>query len=312
VLAAPRHGRQAHGYDAAGTVSDESKPRHRGPDGKPGASTPRLRGPFLSKHSIGVFDSGVGGLSVLRSLRRELPHEDFVYVADGGHAPYGERDDPYLVERARAITHHLLARHQIKALVIACNTATAAAIQRLRQEHPGLPIVGVEPALKPAAAASVTRRIGVMATRSTLASAKYRALLTSLQGQGEFISQACDGLAHAIEHHDTTKMIALCAQYTSQMGQFGNAPGQIDSLVLGCTHYAFADAELRALVGTAVRIVDTGEPVAKRTRQVLASSLAQREHPGRCQFETSGDPVPIQTAMRRWLQLAGPVGVLPV
>ncbi|MEN9398637.1 MAG: glutamate racemase, partial [Pseudomonadota bacterium] len=299
-------------YDAAGTASDEPNPRHRSPDGKPGASTPRLRGPFLSEHSIGVFDSGVGGLSVLRSLRMELPREDFIYVADGAHAPYGERDDQYLVERARTITHHLLVRHQIKALVIACNTATAAAIQRLRQEHPGLPIVGVEPALKPAAAASATHRIGVMATRSTLASAKYRALLTALQGQAEFISQACDGLAQAIEHHDTTKIIALCAQYTGQIGQFGSEPGQIDSLVLGCTHYAFADAELRALVGPAVRILDTGEPVAKRTRQVLASRLAQRADPGQCQFETSGAPTLLQTAIQRWLQLAGPVGALPV
>jgi len=301
-----------HGYDAAGTASDEPNPRHRRPDGKPGAYIPRLRGPFLSEHSIGVFDSGVGGLSVLRSLRLELPREDFIYVADGGHAPYGERDDEYLVERARAITHHLLARYRIKALVIACNTATAAAIQRLRQEYPGLPIVGVEPALKPAAAASATHRIGVMATRSTLASAKYRALLTSLQGQAEFVSQACDGLAHAIELHDTTKIVALCAQYTSQLGQFGVEPGQIDSLVLGCTHYAFAEAELRVLVGPAVRILDTGEPVAKRTRQVLASLLAQRAGPGQCRFETSGEPALLQTAIQRWLQLAGPVGALPV
>ena len=266
----------------------------------------------MSEHSIGVFDSGVGGLSVLRSLRLELPREDFVYVADSGHAPYGERDDEYLVERARAITKHLLTRYQIKALVIACNTATAAAIQRLRQEHPGLPIVGVEPALKPAAAASATHRIGVMATRSTLASAKYAALLTALQGQAAFINQACDGLAQAIEHHDTTKIVALCAQYTSQIGQFGAEPGQIDSLVLGCTHYAFAQAELRALVGPAVRILATGEPVAKRTRQVLASRLAQRADPGQCHFESSGVPALLQTAIQRWLQWPNPVGALPV
>ena len=131
------------------------------------------------RHPIGVFDSGVGGLSVLRALRAELPHEDFIYVADAGFAPYGEREECFVVQRSRFITQHLLAHEQrpIKALVIACNTATAASIHLLRQELPSLPIVGVEPALKPAVASSRTKRIGVMATRGTLASAKFKALL---------------------------------------------------------------------------------------------------------------------------------------
>ena len=131
---------------------------------------------------IGVFDSGVGGLSVLRALRAELPQEHFVYFADSGHAPYGERDTAQVLARARAITTELLERHDIKALVIACNTATAVAIHLIRAEHPGLPIIGVEPALKPAAALTRTRRVGVMATRGTLESAKFAALLDSLCG----------------------------------------------------------------------------------------------------------------------------------
>lgn len=266
----------------------------------------------VSEQSIGVFDSGVGGLSVLRSLCQELPHEDFVYIGDSGHAPYGERDDDYLLARAHAITNYLIERHHVKALVIACNTATAAAIHDLRLQHPSLPIVGVEPALKPAVAASITRRIGVMATRSTLSSNKYAALLASLQGQAEFISQACDGLAHAIEVDDTTKTIALCDRYISQIGTFGREPGQIDTLVLGCTHYAFAGAHFHELLGPAVQILDTGEPVAKRTHHVLSTHLSRRLSPGTCSFETSGTPAQLQAAVQRWLKLPALAHSLPV
>ena len=218
---------------------------------------------------IGVFDSGVGGLSILRALRAELPQEHFVYFADSGHAPYGERDTAQVLARARAITTELLERHDIKALVIACNTATAVAIHLIRAEHPGLPIIGVEPALKPAAALTRTRRVGVMATRGTLESAKFAALLDSLCGLATFILQPCDGLSDAIERQDTPKIIALCDHYTLGMGQFGSKEGQVDTLVLGCTHYPFAADLLQARVGPSVRLVDTGEPVARHTRQLL-------------------------------------------
>lgn len=155
---------------------------------------------------VGVFDSGVGGLSILKALRAELPHEDFVYVADSGFAPYGERDESFVVERSRKIIRHLLAPDlAIKALVIACNTATAAAIHLLRQDYPLLPIIGVEPALKPAVVNSETGRIGVMATRGTLNSRKFGALLDSLAGQASFVCQPCDGLADAIERDDVSK-----------------------------------------------------------------------------------------------------------
>lgn len=116
---------------------------------------------------VGVFDSGIGGFSVLRALRAELPHQPFVYVADSGHAPYGERESGHVIERSQAIARHLIQAHDIQALVVACNTATAAAIALLREQHPELPIIGVEPALKPAAQVSRTHRVGVMATRST-------------------------------------------------------------------------------------------------------------------------------------------------
>jgi glutamate racemase len=257
---------------------------------------------------IGVFDSGIGGLSILKALLAELPSESFVYVADSGHAPYGERDPAHVIERSGRIASHLLDQFRIKALVIACNTATAAAIQVLRQQHPGLPIVGVEPALKPAVASSQTRRIGVMATRGTLTSAKFGSLLDSLQAQAEFICQPCDGLADAIEHDDGTKIELLCTSYTKAMGDFGTAPGQMDTLVLGCTHYHFAETRLRTLLGSRVQLIDSGTPVARQTRRVLQTHalLASHSKPS-IQFYTTGPTDILHAAVQRWLHLEGTV-----
>ena len=259
-----------------------------------------------TQRPIGVFDSGMGGLSILGALRAELPHEDFVYVADSGHAPYGERDDHHVIARSRVITDYLRTRHGIKALVMACNTATAAAIHLLRQEHPDLPIIGVEPALKPAVNQSKTRRIGVMATRGTLGSAKFRALVESLAGQADFVCQPCDGLADAIEREDTPKIRALCAYYLSATGRFGIKTGEIDTLVLGCTHYPFASEHLAKLVGPAVRLIDNGEPVARQTRRMLpsiSSNLAQ----GQSRLFTTGNAAALQHAAQHWLGLRVPV-----
>jgi glutamate racemase len=262
---------------------------------------------------IGVFDSGIGGLSILKALRAELPLECFVYVADSGHAPYGERDDGHVIARARAITHYLRTHHQIKLLVVACNTATAAAIQTIRHEHPDLPIVGVEPALKPAVLSSHTRRIGVMATRGTLASAKFQALLNRLAGQAEFICQPCDGLADAIEHADTTKTVALCNEYTRAMGPFGTQVGQIDRLVLGCTHYPFASEQLRALLGPQIHLLDAGEPVARQTRRVLqADHMLAESGTQKITLCATGSTPTLLAAAQRWLQLDQAVHLLHI
>ena len=146
---------------------------------------------------IGVFDSGVGGLSVLRALRTALPLERFIYFADSAHAPYGEKGDAYVLQRSSAITERLIHEHGIKALVVACNTATAAAIAPLRSAHPDLIIIGIEPAIKPAAAASASKRVAVLATRGTLASEKFKVLLATQSTQSQFTCQPCDGLAAA-------------------------------------------------------------------------------------------------------------------
>lgn len=251
---------------------------------------------------IGVFDSGVGGLSVLRALRAELPREDFVYLADSGFAPYGERGDSYVIDRTRSVVERLLKDHQVKALVIACNTATAAAIHLIRTEYPGLPLVGVEPALKPAVALSKTRRIGVIGTRGTLASAKVRVLHDSLKDQADFVFVPCDGLADAIQNDDTQQIAQLCARYMQALGSFGGEEGQIDTLVLGCTHYPFAQHHLAAHAGENVKMIETGEPVARQTCRLLeAAGLLKAEGEGNVTLLTTGSQEVLEAAARRWL-----------
>lgn len=251
---------------------------------------------------IGVFDSGVGGLSILRALRAELPQEDFVYFSDAGHAPYGEKGEEFVSSRSLAIAVDLLEQHRIKALVIACNTATAAAVHLLRARHTHLPVVGVEPALKPAASLTRTGRVAVLATRGTLASAKFQALQASLRAQAEFVLVPCDGLAAAIEADDQEQVRALCRRYTRGACCFGTGPGEIDTLVLGCTHYPFAAPVFRELVGPEVRLVETGEPVARQTRRLLDQrGLLNPAGTGWVRWHTTGSPEALRAAASRWL-----------
>ena len=265
---------------------------------------------------IGVFDSGIGGLSVLRALQMALPHERFVYLADSAHAPYGEKTEAFVRERTQAIATHLLAQHQIKALVVACNTATAAAIHALRAQHPQLPLVGVEPALKPALALSRTGDIGVIATRGTVGSDKFARLLASVQGQAHFVVQACNGLALAIEQSTLpdqaqaaqAQISHLLQTYTQAMGRFGSGPGEIDTLVLGCTHYVFVENDLRLLLGPDVQLISTGEAVARQTQRLLAAAgllntQDTNDSAPPIRLMTTGDLQGLQAAAMRWLGL---------
>ena len=265
---------------------------------------------------IGVFDSGIGGLSVLQALQKALPHERFVYLADNAHAPYGEKTEAFVRDRTETIASYLLEQHHIKALVVACNTATAAAIHALRAQHPQLPLVGVEPALKPALALSRTGHIGVIATRGTVGSDKFARLLASVQGEAHFVVQACNGLALAIEQ-STLPDQAVAAQaqiahllqtYTQAMGRFGSGPGDIDTLVLGCTHYVFVENDLRQLLGPDVQLISTGDAVARQTQRLLAAAeLLNTESPnGSAQpvrLMTTGDLQGLQAGAMRWLGL---------
>lgn len=271
----------------------------------------------MNESPIGIFDSGIGGLSVLQSLQAALPAEHFVYWADSGHAPYGEKSDLFVRERSLAITEHLLQQHHIKALVVACNTATAAAIHELRQKYPHLILIGVEPALKPALQISKTGHIGVIGTRGTLGSDKFNKLLGSLHDQAHFTVQPCNGLALAIEQctdvalgeQAAMRIHQLLEKYTREMGVFGSSAGQMDTLVLGCTHYVFAEKQLRSLLGPDVHLVSTGEPVARQTRRLLEAASLLRNGPeprptsARIQLMTNGDLPALQAAAQRWLDL---------
>lgn len=265
----------------------------------------------LFEQPTGIFDSGVGGLSILKALRAELPLENFIYIADSAHAPYGERDDAYVIARSKAMAAHLVSQN-VKALVIACNTATAAAVDLLRAEHPLLPIIGVEPALKPAVALSKTGHIAVMATRSTLGSAKFQALLAAQKGVAQITVAPCDGLADAIERSaetgNATETIAACRRITCRIGRFGIQNGDIDTLVLGCTHYPFVAAHLRTLVGPDVQIVDSGAAVARQTRRRLEKAGALLVRPalavkGYISMFSTGQTDPLQAATRQWLEM---------
>lgn len=218
-----------------------------------------------ARSPIGVLDSGLGGLSVLKALRDELPYEQFVYCADCAHAPWGEKSEEYIVERTRTIVHFLL-EQKVKAVVLACNTATAAAADTLRQEL-SIPIIGIEPAVKPAAAKSRTGVIGVLATRRTVESSRYRALLERFASGSRVISVAASGLMECVERGDFTgkATIDLLKHYLKPIQAAG-----ADKLVLGCTHYPFLSESIRAILGSNVELLEPGKPVALVTRKRLA------------------------------------------
>jgi glutamate racemase len=213
---------------------------------------------------IGVFDSGLGGLSVLREIRALLPHEALLYLADSRYAPYGEKPEAFVEARTLQACQWLLGQG-CKALVIACNTATGHAVELLREKLP-VPIIGVEPGLKPAAAASRSKVVGVLATANTLKSAKFARLLAALQGESRFLCQAGSGLVALIEQGETDSAAVRqrLEGYLAPMLEAG-----ADTLVLGCTHYPFLSGTIRALAGDRLALVDTGSAIARQLARKL-------------------------------------------
>jgi glutamate racemase len=259
---------------------------------------------FGNDRPIGVFDSGIGGLSILAALRKAMPSEHFVYFSDASNAPYGERGDEFVMARSRAIGEVLVKHYGVKALVVACNTATAASIHQLRQDYSDLPLIGVEPGIKRAAALTRTGHVGVFATRTTLTSAKFQTLYRQVAAQAQFYLVACDGLASAIERDDASEVDALAVRYLHALGHpLGGGAGQIDYLVLGCTHYSFAMETLRRYTSEEVCLFETGVPVAEHTRNLLTQRDQLRQGEGTLTLESSGALDALRAAAVRLLGL---------
>jgi glutamate racemase len=239
----------------------------------------------MTTGAIGVFDSGVGGLSVLHHIRRTLPDARLIYVADSAHVPYGDKSVHYIEQRSIALTHFLI-EQGADAIVIACNTATAAAAATLRRDFT-CPIIGMEPAVKPAVAATKSGVVGVLATVGTLESARFAALLERYAGDVEIVTQGCPGLVEQVELGElhSTQTRHLVERYTAPLLSRG-----ADTLILGCTHYPFLAPLIREVVGTNITLVDTGDAVARHLQHRLLTELPERT-PGdnTAQFFTSGD-----------------------
>ena len=234
-----------------------------------------------------MFDSGVGGLTVLREVRRLLPAEHLLYVADSGHAPYGDKPRELIEARSLAITEFLI-EQGAKAIVVACNTATGAAAALLRGRFE-LPIVAMEPALKPAMALTRSGVIGVLATSRTLTSDKFEALRGRFDGHARVLVQPCPGLVERIEAGDLAgeSTRALIADYVLPLIARG-----ADTLVLGCTHYPLVRGLIQDIAGADVAIADAGAAVAHQLRVRLQQNqvLSTRDEAGTEQFWSSGEP----------------------
>jgi glutamate racemase len=256
--------------------------------------------------AIGVFDSGIGGLSVLKHIRACLPHERLLYFADSGNAPYGDKAEEEVVARSLAIAEFLM-QYRVKALVVACNTATAAAIKALRARYPALPVVGVEPGLKPAAALTRNGTVGVLATSRTLSSEKFNTLHEQIASttQVRFLPQACVGLADQVEKGElhSAETALLVRRHLEPLLAQG-----ADTLVLGCTHYPFVrpliEEIIERLTSDPIAIVDTGEPIARQLLRLLTKhELLNAQGEGTVSGFTTGSETALARAFSTLLQL---------
>ena len=241
---------------------------------------------------IGVFDSGLGGLSVLAAVARALPAADLVYFADSAHLPYGNKPDAFVCARVLAIGEQLV-QHGCSTLVVACNTATAAAVEALRRQHPAIAVVGVEPGIKPAAASSLSRRIAVLATESTAKSERLQRLIRSHAGDATVHVEACPGWATRVESlHGLDPDHAFAAEVAAKVLPLLDAG--VDRLVLGCTHYSFLAPTLQPMVEGRAEIVDVAAAVA---RQVARLRRETQSGSGRLELLASAHPERLRAAL---------------
>ncbi|VAW39515.1 Glutamate racemase, partial [hydrothermal vent metagenome] len=248
---------------------------------------------------IGVFDSGVGGLSVLRHLRAQLPTEQLLYLADQAHVPYGSRSAQEIIQFSQGITQYFV-QQNVKAIVVACNTASAAALSLLREQF-RLPFVGMEPAVKPAASQTKSGKVGILATGSTFASERY-VQLTEQYAQGVMVWQdPCLGLVPEIE---AGRLRSPVIRQILQQALRPMLAAGVDTVVLGCTHYSFVLSQVEEIVGTAVvTIIDPAPAVARQTAQILQQHnlLAPPQRHGGVRFVTTGAAEPHANQVRQLL-----------
>lgn len=246
---------------------------------------------------IGVMDSGMGGISVLRELVKLLPHENFIFYGDSANAPYGSRSTENIYQLTEQVVHKLIARG-VKGVVIACNTASSAAGRRLREEYPELPIVAIEPALKPAVIGCPNGRVVVLATEATLREKKFANLLEQWKNKAEIIKLALPGLPEFVERGELDSP-ALRKFLQGYFSKLGDRP--VDGVVLGCTHYPFVRKVIGELLGSQVKIYDGAAGTARQLRRRLFSRqlLAERQEAGGIEWlNSSPDPKMIELSKK--------------
>ena len=249
---------------------------------------------------IGVFDSGVGGLSVLRAMREQMPAENIIYFGDQGHVPYGPRPMEQIQSFSEGITKFLLTRNS-KLIVVACNTASAAALTYLRQRFPDLIFVGMEPAVKPAAETTKTGKVGVLATPATFQGALYASVVERFGAGVELFQHTCPGLVSQIENGDLDSNVTR-AILKNALGPM--LEKNIDTVVLGCTHYPFVIPLIEKIVGDDVRVIDPAPSVAKQAKRLLEAEGIRNSSitKGNIQYFTSGGVSVVEAVLPKLLQ----------
>ena len=247
---------------------------------------------------VGVLDSGVGGVYVLRQAARLMPRENFLFYGDLGHAPYGSRPTGEIRRISMEAARHLV-NQGVKALLVACNTATSAAVETMREEF-SIPVVGVEPALKPAVEAACGGKIAVMATPATLRLPRFARLLEACGAENRLVALPCPGLSLMVERFGPGS--PMVQEYLSEL--FNDAPvDKLSGVVIGCTHYSYLKSDLKALLGD-VPLFDGASGAARQLKRVLEEGGLLTEQEGRVVFETSG-PAEGVTMIEHFYQLAG-------
>ncbi len=259
---------------------------------------------LLKPLKIGVFDSGVGGLSVLHSIHELLPNLETIFFADQVHVPYGRRQLDEIRSFSEQITSFLLEK-DIDLLVVACNTASAAALKFLRQQFPSLPIVGMEPAVKPASQQTLTKAVGVLATPATFQGELYQSLVQKYGKGLQIFQDTCPGLVEEIEVGNLT---GARVHTILENALYPMIKKNVDTIVLGCTHYPFVLEGIREIAGKGIQVINPAPAVARRVQVLLEQNFENRIHvpsTGSLLFFTSGDPLAFQKQIKKLIGIEG-------